>query len=254
MAYSSTRPGRARAENRRRATGAFTLIELLVVIGIIAVLVALLLPVMGRARASARFTACKSNIRQQLQAHALYAQNWHDFKPPLFRRGTASVQVDWVSPDTKWSNKFVGEGLLVSEGYVPFETLLCPSEAMAEDAERDRNAWDNLANSGSSYVYFWRHPDEAPADPTRPYVGATYHRQRVGTRKTIVMDFNAESGHVYSGEYAGRAWVSHPQVHRFNVGYVDGSVRDFDVNEFKLLFGGGTFEELQWFAAADAKY
>jgi prepilin-type N-terminal cleavage/methylation domain-containing protein/prepilin-type processing-associated H-X9-DG protein len=247
-----TRPRHARAKRDRRA--GFTLVELLVVIGIIAVLIALLLPVMGRARASARFTACKSNLRQQLQAHAIYGQNWRDFKPPLFRRGTASVQLDWVSPDTKWSNKFVGQGLLVGEGYLPFETLLCPSEAMGDDAERDRSAWANLANSGSSYAYFWRHPDEAPADPTKAHVGATYHRQRISPRKAMVMDLNAESGHVYSGEYAGRAWVNHPQVRRFNVGYVDGSVQDFDVNEFRLLFAGGTFEELQWFAAADAKY
>jgi prepilin-type N-terminal cleavage/methylation domain-containing protein len=248
------RPCHAPAQPPRGHARAFTLVELLVVIGIIAVLVALLLPVMGRARASARFTACKSNIRQQLQAHAIYAQNWHDFKPPLFRRGTASVQLDWVSPDTKWSNKFVGQGLLVSEGYLPFDMLLCPSEAMGDDGERDRNAWDNLPNSGSSYVYFWRHPDEAPTDPTKAHVGATYHRQRVGPRKTVVMDVNAESGHVYTGEYAGRAWVSHPQVRRFNVGYIDGSVQDFDINEFQLLFAGGTFEELQWFAAADARY
>ena len=232
----------------------FTLVELLVVIGIIAVLVALLLPAIGRARAHARLTECKSNIRQQLHAHFMYSANWKDFKPPLFRKATVSVQVDWVSPDTKWSNRFVGQGLLVSEKLIPFDVLLCPSEGMYEDTVRDQYAWENLASSGSSYVYFWRHPSEAPADPSRPYVGATYHRQRTSPRKAIIMDVNAETGHSYTGEYAGRQWISHPVVKRFNVGYIDGSVRDFQIDEFKLMYAGGSFEELQWFDRANERY
>jgi prepilin-type N-terminal cleavage/methylation domain-containing protein/prepilin-type processing-associated H-X9-DG protein len=51
---------------------AFTLIELLVVIGIIAVLVAILLPSLGRARAHARAVVSLSNLRGQAQAVALY--------------------------------------------------------------------------------------------------------------------------------------------------------------------------------------
>ena len=52
--------------------GAFTLIELLVVIGIISILAAMLLPVLGKARAMARMAICTSNARQLSLVSAMY--------------------------------------------------------------------------------------------------------------------------------------------------------------------------------------
>ncbi len=61
---------------------AFTLVELLVVVGIIAVLMGVLMPALGKARESARRAICASNIRQLYVASMAYATDNRGFLPP----------------------------------------------------------------------------------------------------------------------------------------------------------------------------
>jgi prepilin-type N-terminal cleavage/methylation domain-containing protein/prepilin-type processing-associated H-X9-DG protein len=60
----------------------FTLVELLTVLAVLSLLAGLLLPVLARARDSARRGACLANLRQIGQAYLLYLQDWGERCPP----------------------------------------------------------------------------------------------------------------------------------------------------------------------------
>jgi len=69
-------------KDRQHPGSGFTLVELLVVVAIIAVLAALLLPALSRAKAAAQATRCRSNLRQQGLALTFYVSD-HRVYPPL---------------------------------------------------------------------------------------------------------------------------------------------------------------------------
>jgi prepilin-type N-terminal cleavage/methylation domain-containing protein len=81
MSKSTTPLSRSHQVARSHQARGFTLVELLVVIGIIAVLLSILLPTMSRARDTARFTQCRSNLNQIGIAVRMYANDYKDRWP-----------------------------------------------------------------------------------------------------------------------------------------------------------------------------
>ena len=79
----------------------FTLIELLVVIAIIAVLAAMLLPALAKAREKERSTQCAGNLRQWGLAFQLYANDNDDFLP---RRGQGVQALFQIDRPADWFN------------------------------------------------------------------------------------------------------------------------------------------------------
>ena len=123
----------------------FTLIELLVVVAIIAVLVAMLLPALSRAREQAQSVACMSSLRQVGLGVILYTNANNEWYPTDSTRRPQAVL---------WSLK-AGQ----KRSYVDVRLLDCPSDK-TRTPNVDYYNYPDLQGTNPSYVfncrYFWR--------------------------------------------------------------------------------------------------
>src|SRR3954469_18402023 len=92
---------------RRRL--AFSLIELLVVMGIIAILIALLFPALGRARAQARTVQCQTQLRELGHAMQIYQNENKGWLYPCYKSPITGATIPhWgiaVPPHERWPMK-----------------------------------------------------------------------------------------------------------------------------------------------------
>jgi prepilin-type N-terminal cleavage/methylation domain-containing protein/prepilin-type processing-associated H-X9-DG protein len=82
-------------KTNQQISAAFTLIELLVVIAIIAILAAMLLPALSRAKIKAKTLTCVSNNKQVALAMFLYAGDNNDRLPPINEGGWTGFTPNW---------------------------------------------------------------------------------------------------------------------------------------------------------------
>jgi prepilin-type N-terminal cleavage/methylation domain-containing protein/prepilin-type processing-associated H-X9-DG protein len=206
---------RQRADGRQASHG-FTLMELMVVIGILAVLMALLLPALSRAKAKANQITCLNNNRQMLLASSMYANDHEDEYPPRWR-GTNT-----------WPFK-------LKPYYANWKIIACPSDSFgvtgwfSNDQNPNRSYLINGFNdyfmenlSPSNYRLFqkwqWPHGMKVRAIPN-PSETMLFGEKRTGSHH-VHMDIDQG----YRGNDVEQ--IEHQRHGRgSNFGFIDGSAK-----------------------------
>ena len=171
----------------RKAKCGFTLIELLVVIAIIALLMAILLPSLSRARKQAKATRCQSNLKQIGLAMHAYATDYDYLLPRAELRPGVAI---YTGIDMRWPVLFMPYVGGTSEGvenYYEVKIFDCPSYPLKEQTvDYCSNAFD-LEGTLTECFGFTK-LDDFPRHTTTIYLADYEYIPDAGHIKIILKD------------------------------------------------------------------
>jgi prepilin-type N-terminal cleavage/methylation domain-containing protein len=188
----------------KRMNKKFTLIELLVVISLIAVLLSILLPTLGKARKVTKMAVCASNNRQLHSSFMFYAKNNNSNLPPGGRHLNNTTWNANVSWDDRTA-EYMGRNLTtaeINEPNLPFEPnslLTCP-----EDTTHLRNGTYLIRSYNTNSYSQWARRWDLIRRNSKGVIGILVSRQ-LSQIETITKTYLLTEG--WQG-YAGKDWYS----------------------------------------------
>lgn len=208
---------------RNRRSHGFTLVELLVVIGVIALLMSMLMPALGRANAAAKRTLCLSNLRSVYSAFSAYSQANRGQVPLGYRivGGNPSKQYNSMVYSAT-TGKFVQFGLLYKAGLMtPPAAFFCPSETNPQSMlNTPTNPWPPGSING--FAGYAGRPDVVIPDDLSTAPPNALAKWSTFNKKAILSDVNTMPARVLSRHETG-----------INVAYGDGSAKWVPYSVFK---------------------
>jgi prepilin-type N-terminal cleavage/methylation domain-containing protein/prepilin-type processing-associated H-X9-DG protein len=146
-------PMRNYFSDRRKRARAFTLVELLVVIGIIALLIAILMPALSSARRQAQTIACASNLKQIYNGMLMYANDYNGWLMPTI--GASGIGFPaW--PMYLNNEDTTSTGWRAPINYIPSkEVFFCPTQDRRQQGGSFRGSYGMNGRMGSDVEGNW---------------------------------------------------------------------------------------------------
>jgi prepilin-type N-terminal cleavage/methylation domain-containing protein/prepilin-type processing-associated H-X9-DG protein len=230
-------------KNQRKKTGAFTLIELLVVIAIIAILAAMLLPALARAKARAQKINCTNNLKQVGLAFRTWALDNGDRYPMSVPPADGGPNLPTLAGNptgNNLANMYYVFSTMSNELSTP-KILYCPSEPESGRSQATSFATQTAANlvpfnthSNVSYFIGIDCQDPVPqmlldGDHTMgPGASATANTPAPTWWGNILAPAGSSGGTSTNNPTA--AWTDSGHGKQGNVGLADGSVQGYSIS------------------------